>query len=167
MKNLIRILILCGIVWGCSDKQMVTQGSINENISSFQIKKTNHGEVMDFQDVQKKWGYEKFDANAFRKGDLKIRAAMAGDLLMNKVYVGKAYQKVYDDLGSSDGYFFDDIFLSYEIERSHDFKNDWQVVFLRDHEGCVKDILVQKQGTERKSTWYQDWVRRIKVLLGE
>lgn len=109
------------------------------------------GEVMAENQVSKRWGVSEFDGNKFKAGGEKERAQMAYSLLQNKKkFIGKDRSAIRQELGDFDGYYFSEMYPAYMIEMAKDNVSDsWQIVFLIDRKGLIKDIIVHKNCCER------------------
>lgn len=60
---------------------------------------------LSLDEAKKRWGQKPFSAEAFQKGNWRIRAALAVDLLAHKeIYVGKTEQQLRKELGKHDGF---------------------------------------------------------------
>ena len=127
MKNLIAITLL-----------FLAYGLLSEAQDYLRAK------FLSLDQAQKKWGIAAFDPLAFQKGNEKVRAAMAVDVLKNeKKYVGLAIPKIRELFGDPDGYFWSDTILAYQIQYyKDDNKESWQIVFIPDAE--LKKILSVK-----------------------
>ena len=110
------------------------------------------GESMSLAEVCKRWGERAFDSIEFkkagRKGESK-RAKMTCSLIRNKQqYIGKKREDIRKILGNYTGYYFSDMYPTYIIETAKKIGEDsWQIVFLIDNKGKIKNIVVHKNGS--------------------
>jgi hypothetical protein len=102
--------------------------------------------VLSSQEVSQRWGKGSFDAVKFKEGNERARAGMAYSILtMKKKFFGKSVLEIRQQLGSSDGYYFSDVFPAYMIYRGEGPNEDsWQIVFLLNNDRQVRDIVVHK-----------------------
>lgn len=98
------------------------------------------------EEAGKRWGRRSFTPQSFKRGDLKVRSQMAADLVLKKTFIGKPYATVEKELGRHDGFFWQDRIPAYLVEDDlRGGKESWQIVFLFDGDGVVRDILIHKQ----------------------
>lgn len=103
------------------------------------------GETMPTRTIQKMWGKSDFSAEVFKSAAPEVRAKMAYSLIKSKKYIGKSALKVRDELGSTDGYYFSDIYPAYIINEPQKKGDDvWQIVFLLKNDRTISDVIVHK-----------------------
>lgn len=107
-------------------------------------------EYMSLADAQKRWPQKPFSVDGFKKGSPRDRASMVVDLIKGGGFIGKAAQDVRNVLGDYTGYFFSDRIPAYLIEEGWQTKRDtWQVVFLLNLEGKIKEVRIHKNCCEK------------------
>ena len=134
-------------------------------ISLFYLKKFyfQYREFMGFNEVCKRWGERAFDSIEFkkagRKGESK-RAKMTCSLIRNKQqYIGKKREDIRKILGNYTGHYFSDMYPTYIIETAKKIGEDsWQIVFLIDNKGKIKNIVVHKNCC---SSWKDELLLRL------
>ncbi len=99
---------------------------------------------MSFEKAKKRWGQKKFSAESFKKGDWRVRAPLAVDLLASKkILVGMNLQELRKSLGKHDGFFWRDSIPAYIIEDGLETgKDSWQLVFFIGMDDKVHDIRI-------------------------
>lgn len=104
------------------------------------------GKVLSVEQVQKKWGNEKFDVKKFHDGSVSVRASMTYDLLKRQnEFFGKKAPEIRALLGDFSGYYFSDVYATYIVEEGSKIGDDvWQIVFLIDRDRKIKKIIVNK-----------------------
>ena len=110
------------------------------------------GELMSKKDVCRRWGEEPFSAEKFKANeDPSTRAKMACSLLKNqKMYIGTNNIRIREILGNYSGYYFNEAFPTYFIERAQKMGDDaWQLVFLIDRQERIAKIVVHKNCCEQ------------------
>jgi hypothetical protein len=109
-------------------------------------------EYMSLADAQKHWPQKPFSVDGFKKGVLHDRASMVVDLIKSGRFIGKTAQEVRNTLGDYTGYFFSDRIPAYLVEEGWQTKGDtWQVVFLLNLEGKIKEVKIHKNCCEKAS----------------
>ena len=100
---------------------------------------------LDAKTAEKKWGSKQFSQEEFKKGPVKLRAQMAANLIKGNRFQGKKASEVKAALGSFTGYFWSSSVPAYLIEEGWTLNSDsWQLVFLLDNSGKVKEIRIHK-----------------------
>ena len=105
------------------------------------------GDLMSQKEVCKRWGEEPFSAEKFKANkEASTRAKMACSLLKNqKMYIGIDSGEIRNILGDYSGYYFNEAFPTYFIQRAKKMGDDsWQLVFLIDRQERVAKIVVHK-----------------------
>lgn len=105
------------------------------------------GSTLTLQQVEKRWGAEKFDLEKFKKSTPNERSKMVADLLKNqKMFIGKDVSEIRAMLGGFEGHYFSDSIPTYLVFDQP--KDVWQVVFLHDKQFKINEILVHKNCCE-------------------
>lgn len=100
---------------------------------------------LDSKTAEMKWGSRPFSSEEFKKGPLKLRAQMAVNLIKGKLFQGKKASEVKTDLGPFTGHFWSSSVPAYLIEEGWISNSDsWQIVFLLDDSGKVKEVRIHK-----------------------
>ena len=100
---------------------------------------------LDSKTAEKKWGSKPFSPEEFKKGTVNLRAEMAASLLKGNQFQGKKASDVKAALGPFTGHFWSSSVPAYLIEEGWPSNADsWQIVFLLDNSGKVKEIRVHK-----------------------
>ncbi|MFM8312796.1 MAG: hypothetical protein ACKOA8_00765, partial [Deltaproteobacteria bacterium] len=100
---------------------------------------------LDSKTAEKKWGSKVFSPEEFKKGSVKLRAQMAASLLNGKLFQGKKASEIKTALGPFTGHFWSSSVPAYLIEEGWTLNSDsWQLVFLLDNSGKVKEIRIHK-----------------------
>lgn len=104
------------------------------------------GETMSSAKVEEKWGNAPFQAEIFKEAPTEKRAKMAASLLKEKKkFLGLERTKVRELLGDYSGYYISGMYPTYLIqETGRNSEEAWQIVFLIDGDGLVRDIIVHK-----------------------
>ena len=103
------------------------------------------GKFLSLEEAKKKWGQKPFSVEAFKVGTAKERAPMVYDLIKSKTFVGKTAGEVKSLLGPTSGYFWSERIPTYFVDEGWAEKKDsWQLVFLTDENGRVKEVRVHK-----------------------
>ena len=105
------------------------------------------GELMSQKEVCKRWGKEPFSAEKFKANkEASARAKMACSLLKNqKMYIGIDSGEIRNILGDYSGYYFNEAFPTYFIQRAKKIGDDsCQLVFLIDRQERIAKIVVHK-----------------------
>ena len=111
-------------------------------------KKFWSAEFMKAKEVCRRWGERPLDEVKFKAaGDNRsARAEMACSLLKNqKKYKGKSINQIKQVFGSPDGWFFNEAFSAYLINKAKKKGDDvWQILFLIDRHRKISKIVVHK-----------------------
>jgi len=100
---------------------------------------------LEFNSALKKFGTQPFNMKFFPTAPLKIKAAMAVDLMKSRTWVGKPAVDVQKSLGKNTGHFWSATVPAYIIQEGWNEKKDtWQLVFLIDKRGIVSDIRIHR-----------------------
>lgn len=104
------------------------------------------GNTMSAEKAGKRWGETSFDAKLFKNGDSKVRASMAASMLRKeKEFKGKTVFEIRDLLGSTDGFYFADVYPTYLIQIGQNHSEEtWQLVFLLGEERKVDGLIIHK-----------------------
>ena len=111
-------------------------------------KKFWSAEFMKMKEVCSRWGEQPLDEAKFKAaGDNRsTRAEMACSLLKNqKKYKGKSINQIKQIFGPPDGWFFNEAFSAYLINKPEKKGDDvWQILFLIDRHRNMSKIVVHK-----------------------
>ena len=114
-------------------------------LSGFYFK---YREFMGVKEACKRWGEQGLDPIQFKFADEdeSKRAGMVCSLIRNKKkYIGKNGLEIRNLFGDYSGHYFSEMYPAYLIESAKkDGEDSWQIVFLINKEGKVKDIVVHK-----------------------
>lgn len=100
---------------------------------------------LDTKSAEKRWGAKIFSPEGFKNGSLKLRAQMAASLQKGNHFVGKTPNEIKATLGPFTGHFWSGMVPAYLIEEGWNLNSDsWQLVFLLDDAGKVKEIRIHK-----------------------
>ena len=95
--------------------------------------------------MEKRWDSKEFSQSEFKDGTVKVRAQMAFSLIKGKSFVGRTTEEVKNTLGNFTGYFWSNSVPAYLIDEGWTKNLDsWQIVFLIDDSGKVKEVKVHK-----------------------
>lgn len=106
------------------------------------------GTFLNEKDTRAKFGNLTFTIPKWKKADVPTRAKMAASLLKNKkLFIGKKYHEIWDQLGQSDSYYHSDMLPAYTIlENAPEGKSErWHVVFLLNKDNKILDVRVHRQ----------------------
>ncbi len=107
------------------------------------------GIFMSVKEAEKKWESRSFNAEAFKKGNMSVRASMAASIIKEKSLLGKTNVEIWKLLGRHDGYYFSDLIPTYIIEDNSMRGGDvWQIVFFLNRDDRVKTITIHKNSSE-------------------
>lgn len=104
------------------------------------------GETMSEELVRKKWGNDAYTAEGFRSASMEMKARMAANMLVQKsTFIGLDRSEIRKRLGDYSGYYISGMYPTYLIqEPSQQSQEAWQLVFLIDLKGKIKDLVVHK-----------------------
>jgi len=160
MKNYWTLMLLIGsfLIVGCNQSIVTAKEPSKakkfEDLKPEEIKKIQKAlgwddylkstKQMSLDEAKKRWGQKPFSAEAFQKGNWRVRAPLAVDLLAHKeIYVGKTEQQLRKELGKHDGFFWRDSIPAYIIEDGLETgKDSWQIVFFVGMNDRVDDLRI-------------------------
>ncbi|NBX76562.1 MAG: hypothetical protein EBQ92_08400 [Proteobacteria bacterium] len=100
---------------------------------------------MTLSQAEKRWGKKDFSPEEFKRETANNRAKMAVNLIKKKQFIGKRPAEIKKALGEFSGHFWSDNIPTYLIEEGWNQKTDsWQLVFLLDNAGNVKEVRIHK-----------------------
>ncbi len=103
------------------------------------------GETLSATKVKKRWGQQSVDLAKFKNTKIENRANMAFNIMTDKSYIGKSVEEIRELFGSTDGFYFIDIYPAYLIQKDQLPKDEtWQIVFRLNSKYKVRDIIVHK-----------------------
>jgi len=103
------------------------------------------GETMSSQKVKKKWGSEKYNAEAFKAGTYLDKSKMAYSIMTDKKLLEQPYEKIRELFGENDGFYFIDSYPTYIIQRGKNHSEEtWQLVFRMNSKFKVRDVIMHK-----------------------
>jgi len=118
-----------------------TLSSANSTESNY----LNNQHFMSLSEAENRWGKKEFSPDAFKKEKVNNRAKMAVSLIKKKQFIGKTSTQVKEALGEFSGHFWSHNIPTYLIEEGWNQKLDtWQLVFLLDEAGKVKEVRIHK-----------------------
>lgn len=107
------------------------------------------GIFLSVKEAEKKWESRSFNAEAFKKSNISVRASMAASIIKEKSLLGKTNVEIWKLLGRHDGYYFSDLIPAYVIEDNSMQGGDvWQIVFFLNRSDRVKTIRIHKNSSE-------------------
>ena len=105
-------------------------------------------EFMSLKEVCRRWGERPLDEAKFKAAvdNRSARAETACSLLKNqKKYKGKSIDQIKEIFGPPDGWFFNEAFSAYVINKAEKKGDDvWQILFLIDRHRKISKIVVHK-----------------------
>jgi hypothetical protein len=102
-------------------------------------------ETMGLVQAEKRWGRSVYKEDLFRSGNSIVRAKMVVDLIEKNPFVGKSVDEVKGRLGKYTGYYWSHRIPAYLIEEGWEKNSDtWQIVFVLDSKGLVKESKIHK-----------------------
>lgn len=109
------------------------------------------GETLPVSEAKEKFGNQPFDEKKFKEGSTELRGAMAASLIEGKTFVGTPIASLKGRLGPHTGYLSNDMFPAYILNEGwHTSADTWQLVFLPDFSGKVKDVIINKNCCNRR-----------------
>ncbi len=109
------------------------------------------GTTMTIEDAETKWGSRPLDRDLFREGTTEDRASMAANIVRSQVYLRQPIQKVLDELGRPNSYFFSDEVPAYLLQkRSEQTPKTWKLVFNVDAHHRVSNVFIHGHGSGPK-----------------
>jgi hypothetical protein len=104
------------------------------------------GEVLPLDVVVKKWGSSEFNPDKFKLATIEERAQMAASILRGKnKFVGLPRGEIRKSLGDYSGFYVSGMYPTYLIQDARTSSDEaWQLVFLIDVDGKIRDVVVHK-----------------------
>ena len=117
----------------------------SNSANSTESKYLNNQHFMSLSEAENRWGQKDFSPEEFKKEKANNRAKMAVSLIKKKQFIGKTSTQVKESLGEFSGHFWSHNIPTYLIEEGWNQKLDtWQLVFLLDEAGKVKEVRIHK-----------------------
>jgi len=104
------------------------------------------GDTMSAELVKGKWGAVDFTPNAFKSASIEVRASMASSLIKKKKeLIGLPRAEIRQMLAEFSGHYISGLYPTYLIQEAKTQAEEaWQIVFLIDVDGKIRDIVIQK-----------------------
>jgi hypothetical protein len=104
------------------------------------------GETLSGDAAQSRWGNDVFQVKKFREGAIDSRAAMAASLIAGKAqFIGLDRAEIRKRLGDYSGHYISGMYPTYLIQETSESSTEaWQLVFLIDKDGKVRDVIIHK-----------------------